>query len=598
MFRATLLTVLVCLHYCASTGPWHPKRNPPPSSVAGGPSVRATLVSRPIAFEPNEGQFDKDVRFVGRAANHSVGVTDDELIMVWTGDATMNDRGADVVRMRLVGAERTSVEAEEELPGKVNHLIGNDRSNWHTNLRTFAKVRRPDAYAGIDVMYYGTGERLEYDFVVGPGRDPNAIRIAVDGAQLLEVTDDGDLRMTTAHGELRHHAPVVYQDVDGRRVSIAGRYVEAPGATIGFAVGPYDRSRPLVIDPVIAYSTYIGGNGQLGTSSANNVAVDASGYVYITGTAPPGLPTLGGMPVFGGTGGDAFVIKLDPSGVPVYSTYVGGSAWDVSFGIAVDPTGAASIAGLTLSKNFPTVNAYQPASKPDPPGFDHQTDAFAAKLTPAGNDLVYSTYLGGTAGDTAAGIATDPSGNTYIVGTTGAADFPVLNAIKPTLSGPVNSEDGFIVKLGPGGAGVYATFWGGNGTIDYLRDVAADAAGNVYVIGLSDSSNLPLVNSFHGPYGAVASAFVTKLSADGSTVLYGTHYGGTGYTEGHAIALGPAGNIFIAGVTAATNLPAVNSYQPMHRGGVYDMWVAKFSLSGTTLDYSTYPEAPTTTSPR
>ena len=587
MLRATLLTVVVCLHYCASTGPWRsPRRNPPPSSVAED-AVRATFARRPIAFEPNEGQFDSDVRFVGRAADHSVGVTDDELIMVWTGDGAMKERGADVVRMRLVGAERTSVEAEEELPGRVNHLIGNDRSNWHTNLRTFAKVRRPNAYAGIDVVYYGASERLEYDFVIAPGRDPGAIRIAFEGAQLLEVTEDGDLRMNTAHGELRHHAPLIYQDVDGRRVSIAGNYVETPGDTIGFAVGPYDSSRRLVIDPVIAYSSYIGGNGQFGTSSANSVAVDPSGNVYITGTAPAGLPTLGGMSVFGGAGGDAFVIKLDSSGVPVYSTYVGGSAWDVSFGTAVDSTGV-SIAGMTLSTNFPTVNAYQPASKPDPPGFDHQTDAFAAKLTPAGNDLVYSTYLGGTAGDTAAAIATDPFGNAYIVGTTGAGDFPVLNAIKPTLSGPVNSEDGFIVKLGPGGAGVYATFWGGNGTVDYIRNVAADAAGNVYVVGISDSTNLPLVNPYHGPYGGPSSAFVTKLSADGSTVLYGTHYGGSGYTEGHSIALGPAGNIFIAGVTAATNLPPVNAYQPMHRGGVYDMWVAKFSLSGAALDYATY----------
>ncbi|MBI4491031.1 MAG: SBBP repeat-containing protein, partial [Deltaproteobacteria bacterium] len=384
----------------------------------------------PLSFEVNQGQTDSQVKFLSRGRGYTLFLTSTEAALVLKQQAagsrqktagskqqagqTQRSALQTVLRMKLVGANLNPEIAPEALVGKVNYFIGNDASKWRTNIPTYANVHYQGVYPGVDLVYYGQQGQLEYDFIVSPGADPTAIRLAFEGAGKIEIDDQGDLVLSTDGGEIRLRKPFVYQEVDGVKKEIQGSYVLNPKSkiqnlkSVGFQVAAYDVSKPLVIDPVLNYSTYLGGSGN---DAGMGIAVDSTGNAYVTGyTDSVNFPTLNA--VQGPQGGtDAFVTKVSPNGSALlYSTYLGGSGNDVGSGIAVDSAGNAYVTGSTDSTNFPTSLALQ---------FDQgATDAFVTKLSPNGSALLYSTYLGGAANDAGHGIAVDSTGNAYVTGYT------------------------------------------------------------------------------------------------------------------------------------------------------------------------------------
>ena len=508
--------------------------------------------------------------------------------------------------MLLAGANPTSqVVGLEELPGKANYFIGNDRTKWRTNIPTYAKVRYQEVYPGVDLVYYSKQGQLEYDFVVAPGADPKTISLAFTGAERIEAENEGDLILRTAGGNIRLHRPVVYQEIDGTRKSIAVRYallgpeMQDSGPEpkkVGFQVAAYDVSKPLIIDPVLSYSTYLGGSNE---DRGNNIAVDtvadASGRLrapnkinmYVTGTTfSTDFPTASPLqPHFAGTR-DVFVTKLNATGAIVYSTYLGGNDEDDGSAIAVDAFGNVYVTGAAGS-NFPTVNPFQAAYLGD-------GDAFVTKLNPSGSALIYSTYLGGSNGEGANSIAVDSNGNAYVTGQTHSSDFPTVNAFQAAYAdsdAPGCGHDAFVTKVNPSGSAlIYSTYLGGNCT-DEGADIAVDAFGNVYVTGYTASSNFPTANPLQATFGggSVSSgdAFVTKLNATGALV-YSTYLGGGGDDRGGGIGVDAAGNAYVTGFTASTDFPTVNPMQATFGGGTNDAFVTKINPAGSALGYSTY----------
>src|SRR5205807_2210651 len=379
--------------------------------------------ARTLTFEANRGQTNPQVKFLSRSGDRVVFLTSTEAVLALGAPKTLPkeasaarrassslpDGGTPaVLRMIYAGANPTArVTGLDEFSGKAHYIIGNDPAQWRTNIPTYARVQYAGLYPGVDLTFYGDQRKLEYDFVVQPGADPSNISLDFQGAQKLEVNSRGDLALQMREGVVWHLKPVVYQEVDGARRAIAGRFVVKNAHEIGFHVSPYDTHKPLVIDPVLTYSTYLGGSGDDG---AYGIAVDGSGNSYVTGgTASPNFPTSAGAYKTTSSGAyDVFVTKFDPSGSPVYSTYLGGSNADEGYRIAVDGSGSAYVTGATLSKDFPTTpGAYQATS-------GGGIDAFVAKLDPSGASLVYSTYLGGTGDDWGQGIAVDGSGSAYV----------------------------------------------------------------------------------------------------------------------------------------------------------------------------------------
>src|SRR5882724_689003 len=321
-----------------------------PAGAATDPRVNVSesYGKLPLQFEANRGQTDKQVHFLSRGVGYSLYLTSGEAVLVLSKPAADAKRVA--LRMSLVGAARQPlVSGVEEQPGKANYLIGKDRSKWQTNVPTYAKVRYKNVYRGTDLLYYGNQRQLEYDFVLAPGADPNKIVLGFKGVERLEITAQGELVLHAAGGDVRQHKPVIYQNIDGVRREIDGGYVLKGAKRVGFQVAAYDRSRPLVIDPVLAYSTYLGGHG---------IAVDTDGNAYVVGsTGSTAFPTTAGafQPNYAGGYGDAFVTKLNSTGSAlVYSTYLGGSGWDRGHAIAVDTDGNAYVTGMTNSIDFPT----------------------------------------------------------------------------------------------------------------------------------------------------------------------------------------------------------------------------------------------------
>jgi uncharacterized repeat protein (TIGR01451 family) len=480
--------------------------------------------------------------------------------------------------MQMAGAnEHPRIEGEDLLSGKSNYFIGNDPSKWRTNVPQFAKVRIADIYRGIDEVYYGNQQQLEYDLVIRPGADPRQIRLVFQGAERIEIYPSGDLALYVNGGVLRHLRPAVYQqDSNGLRHPVAARYRQRDANEFGVDLGAYNAARPLIIDPVLVYSTYLGGSS---ADSAQAIAVDASGNAYVAGdTVSTTFPTMKPLQAANCGSSDAFVAKMKASGSAlVYSTYLGGGSDDNAYAIAVDASGNAFVAGYTVSTNFPTMNPLQ-AAKSGP------YDAFVAKLNAAGSALVYSTYLGGSSFDLAYAIALDTSGNAYVAGYTASKNFPTMNPLQAANFG---ADDVFVAKLNAAGSAlVYSTYLGGSSS-DVANGIAVDASGNAYVAGYTDSTDFLTKNPLQAAEGGFIDAFVAKLNAAGSALVYSTYLGGSRDDLAHAIAVNASGDAYVVGYTDSTNFPTTNALQAAN-GGAPDAFVAKLNAAGSVLVYSTY----------
>jgi hypothetical protein len=526
-----------------------------------------------LSFEANQGQTDSRVNFLSRGGGYSLFLTPTKAVLsLKQGDTSS------VVSMRVVGANlRSHAVGLDKQAGVSNDFTGNDPSKWHTNIPNYAKIDYQGVYRGIDLVYHGNQKQLEYDFVVAPGANPHAILLAFDGARSVSFDRAGNLVLHTSGGDVVEHAPVVYQEVNGQRQMVAGRYVLAGNHQVGFQVGRYDHSKPLVIDPTLSYSTYLGGRAN---DRGSAIAVDNSGNAYITGfTGSSNFPTKGAIQPSSAGGDDVFVTKLNSTGTAlVYSTYLGGSNSDVGNGIAVDGAGNAYVTGSTTSANFPTKNPIQAH-------LNGSEDAFVLTLNPAGTALVYSTYLGGSNSDAGNGIAVDGAGNAYVTGTTSSTDFPTTPGAYQAANPGTN--DAFVAQVNATGASlVYGTYLGGDFGAHGLG-IAVDTSGNAYVTGNTASTNFATAGAYQTINAGGNDAFVAKLNAAGSARVYATYLGGSGDDRGLGIAVDASGNAYVTGSTASSNFPTLNAYQSVY-GGNGDVFVTKFNAGGSALLYSTY----------
>ncbi|MFL6194677.1 MAG: SBBP repeat-containing protein [Thermoanaerobaculia bacterium] len=523
---------------------------------------------RPLAFESNRGQAGAAVKFLARAPGYSLFLTPTEAVMAGGGEA---------LRLRWEGARPAPrISGEKETPGRANYLIGNDPAKWRRGIPSFEKVRYQDLYPGIDLVFYGNPRRLEYDFVLAPGADPDAIRLAVQGPERTEIDGDGDLVLHFSGHEVRLKRPVSYQEVGGVRRPVASGWRRTDDGRLGFAVGKRDPSRPLVIDPVLVYSTYLGGSG---FDLVQSVAADAAGNVYLTGlTGSLDFPVTPGalqpeLNTSAGLFGDTFVTKLDPAGRLVYSTYLGGSNNESGFGIAVDGAGHAYVVGFSASSDFPLVH-------PLPHTPTGVANGFVAKLDTEGSSLVYSTYIGGPTFAGASAIDVDPAGNAYVTGVAVSSAFPTAGPIPSSYQG---NGDAYLVKLSPSGERLLSRFLGGSG-FESATSIAV-AAGRIVVAGYTDSTVFPTLNAAQAAIGGGYEDFVIGMDATGA-VVYSTFLGGRQDEGVPDVALDAAGNAWVVGGTSSTDFPVKNALQPALRPPA-DAFVTKLSRTGALVS-STY----------
>ena len=525
----------------------------------------------PPFFVENTGQVSAPVRFVAQGSGGSAWFS--------PGEVAFHAGGA-LVRIFAVGSSPSAViEGGERLAGSANFLIGPEE-NWRVGVPLYRSIAYRGLYQGIDMTYGSDGRNLKSQFVVQPGADPALIRIAWLGAGRPVVDESGALAVSLAGNLLREQLPVIYQMRGADRESVDGRFAVAPDGTVRFEIGHYDASLPLVIDPTLVYSTLLGGSS---SDAATAVAVDAAGDAYVAGfTASQNFPTASPEQNYNAGSNDAFVAKLNANGSGlVYCTYLGGSGDDRAFALAVDSSGDAYVAGYTNSYNFPLRNPIQSS-------LGGARNAFVAKLGPAGNALLFSTYLGGRGSDTAYGLALDSSANAYVTGDTTSANFPSSNYQKANAG----TQNAFVVKIASSGAALnYSTYLGGN-SVDHGAAIAVDSSGVAYVTGSTFSTNFPVSSgAYQATLAGGQDAFVAKISADGNKLVYGTYLGGsgggTGYPEsGQGIAVDSQGNFYVAGATSSINFPVLGGVQNSLDGWL-DAFAAKFGPTGA-LVYSTY----------
>src|SRR5262245_496387 len=547
------------------------------STAAPTPSM-----SRRLFFEANRGQVDAQVQFVARAATYTAFLTSTDAVL------TLGGRRA-VLRVKPIGENRTArVVGKGALPGVVNYARG-DSLESRITAPTYRRVRYVDVYPGIDLVYYGGQSGLEYDFVVAPRADADRIRLAVDGAERVELDADGTLVLHTAAGDVRQPPPVAYQRIGGRRRPVAARYAVDADGQVRVQLGAYDRSRRLVIDPVITYATYLGGTGdeaQISFGGEVRLARDGAGNLYVSGTTRSvDFPTTEGASRALGGSADVFVTKFSPGGAVLYSTYLGGPCEDYGRAIAVDGAGNAYVTGEVNGGGTCVAD----------PG------VLVAKLDATGG-LVYASRLGGSLLDSSygTGIAVDADGHAFVTGVAITSDFPTTEGAYRRSACPnvlPFAGDGFVAKLSVDGSSlVYSTLLCGQGD-DSPSGIAIDEAGNAYVAGTTASSDFPLVNPIELSRGGGVigvSGFVSKLSADGSQLLYSTYLGGSGSAVINAIAVDAAGNAYVTGAAGSTDFPTTPGVIQEKAGrrhcidGCYDAFVTKIAPSGSALVYSTY----------
>jgi hypothetical protein len=452
----------------------------PAAFCAANPARTRARLPATVFFEPNLGQAGPGVRYLARTSRFILHARPSMVEFKASGSAASTG-------MRFVdGNPRARIEPFDSLSGGSFYYRGSDPARWIRGVPHYGRLRYRGLYPGIDAVLYGNDGELEYDLIVSPGADPGRVRLRFEGARAIMAAAGGGLRIESAAGAFVMRKPVIYQEDDGVRRQIAGSYAVS-GQEVRFVVGGYDGRRPLVIDPVVSWATYLGGSAD---EAPCCVAIDTAGSTFLAGTTSsadyPGVPAISGNAARGGR--DVFLTKLDATGKNIlYSVFLGGTGDDEGFGLAVDSSGSAYVTGGTFSTDFPVMTAYQPAKR-------GAWDAFVTKLDPAGN-LVYSTYLGGgarqpsasSADDTGFGIAADASGNAYVTGITYSSDFPFTLG---TLTHTPDWGEAFVAKLGPLGNLVFSTLIGGNDW-DAGWAITLGNSGTLWVAGGSLSANLP-----------------------------------------------------------------------------------------------------------
>jgi hypothetical protein len=624
---------ILCATLCAIQVNW----NEQPSQDATSERVQHARAA--LHFEENVGQADPQARYIARAGELNLLATDDRAVIVFADGSSMPPS----VSLELIGSRRSMPIGRHTLRGTANYFRGSDRAAWLTNLPTYSELWYSDVYRGIDWVFHGnlTQSRLEYDFVLAPGADSEEIAVRMTGAASIEIKDGKHVALEVAGRSLYMNELFVYQTIEGERVEVDAHYVMKGENTIGFAIdGSFDPTRPLVIDPVLAYSTYIGGgntdrgfapaidrHGNLyltGTTASLNfpvenpeqaasggnfdayvakftadgsaleystyfggsgleegfgIAVDERGSAYVSGrTGSPNMPVVNALqPVYGGGPFDAFVIKLDPSGTQLlFSTFLGGAGDDRAFDLRLDARDRVFVSGTTASTNFPIVNGLQPI-------YAGNTDAFLATMSDDGSALLYSTYLGGSGTEQFGALAVDNAGRAAVVGRTSSLDFPTANAVQPTFGG--GPADAFVTRYNESGGFIYSSYLGGSGD-DSGISTAVTRSGDVFVGGNTTSLNYPVVNALQPTFAGVRDMIVTRLDRSGQ-IAFSTYLGGSGNETAFGLAVDAPGNLYVSGFTTSPNFPTRNALFATPRGGV-DAVFAKISAAGDSLIYSTY----------
>lgn len=580
--------------------------------------VQASYASLPLAFEPNQGQTDPQVKYLARGHGYTLFLTANDAVFSLHSKSNLGEASkigqsstpavngvpqhknqkdsTAAVHMHLVGANSAaSVAASGAMSGTSNYFIGNDPSKWRSGVARYARVAYQNVYPGVEMAFHGAGRELEFDFVVAPDANPARIGFQFSGNRGMKTDDSGDLIISSAAGNVLLHKPVAYQEQNGARQPVDARFVLKAANQVSFELGNYDRSRELVIDPSVtyAYSTYLGGSGD---DYGISITSDSNGNAYVTGeTTSSGFPgangALHGMK-------DAFVAKLGADGSSlIYFTYVGGSQTESGNGIAVDASGDAFVVGGTQSSDFPaSPGAFQTSPKSGNAG-----SAFLFELSPDGRTLNYSTYLGGSIDDVALSIALDSSGNAYIGGTTSSLDFPIPSNLVP-LQSSGGANDGFVAEINPGGKGAsdlkFSTYLGPGGSAGAgVKGIAVDSSGKVYVTGSTTDATFHVTSGAYQAAcgscaGGIFDAFVTVINPTTNAYVYSTFLGGAGTDIGYGIAVDSTGDAYVTGstttATSTLGFPASAGAAQTVYGTNTDAFITKLNPTGTAILYSTY----------
>ena len=537
-----------------------------PLALAPADDSRA-LPALPLRFESNQGQSDPRVAFVARGHGWSTFLTRDESVLVVRPP---NAGRAAILRTRPIGGTTSLPVGLDRARGVVHHLRGADPRHWHAGVATYERVVYREVWPGVDLVYHGDQHRLEYDFVVAPDADPAAIVLEIDGAERVSI-ERGDLVLGLDGGRVVFEAPVLHQQRDGSRDRVAGRWRLLGERRVGFEVAAYDRERPLVIDPVLGVSTYLGGGGSEDGFDNMGVAADDTG-IYVTGTTDSS-----DFPIEGAVQGekqglaDAFVTKLDPTGTEVlWSTFLGGTGLDSGQAIVIDATHSAYVAGFTASADFP--GRIVPGAGSD------DFDAFVTKLSPDGSSLEFTTVLGGSQFDFALGVDLDSAGNVWLTGDTESDDFPLANPLQAAMAG-IEFFDAWIASVDGGdGSLAFSTYLGGS-ALDSGQDIEVAADDAVYVTGFTLSNDFPTVNPAQPAPGGNVDAFLARLAPGATSITFSTYLGGEETDRGISLGVDAFGNAYVVGDTFSGDFPC--TIEPF--GGFVDAFVAKYDASGTRV---------------
>lgn len=512
--------------------------------------VAGKLASLPLRFEQNQGQTDAEVRFLSRGPGYTLFLTGQEAVLS-IREARGPQTSSHVLRMKLAGASSGArIRGDQQQTGNSNYFLGKDPKQWRSGVPHFSRVRHEGVYPGVDLVYYGAQGSLEYDFIVAPGADAQNIELEFSGQDSLSLDENGDLLLDLGPQPLRYEKPLIYQQRGAGRVEIAGRYERRAANRVGFEIAAnYDPSRPLIIDPVLNYSTHLGDTGD---ETGFSVAVDAEGFTYVAGaTQSSQFPTTAGsvQAGFGGPEDDVFVVKLNRIGTGlVYSTFLGANNNDRGRGLAVGADGSVYVVGETSSVEFPaTAGAWQEEYSRG------ERDGFIAKISPDGRRLVYATFVGSGDQDWANDVVVDAQGQAYLTGGTRSSQFPTTTLAAQTNFG--GGADAFVVKMNASGSGpVFSTFLGG-GSDDEGLAITIDSFSTIYVTGWTESNSFPVTaNAFQPERDSSPDAFVVKIIGQGTALAYSSFFGGNGADFGNGIAVDALGNAYVAGFTRSNDL--------------------------------------------